>query len=516
MSRVVPDSGKQEVMDFTRLTNLPFMARSVAIARHRWSRRLAMTLAIVIVAGFGAWLGIAVSGGVRHPVGPVELGMAVRPAWSGETVVDVHPLGTLLFDSHDAPVRLRVTLENIDQDQAKSMIEDPHLAERLPGMIEENLRDAMVDLVARSTLFALGGALIMGAIVFRRVRAALLTTLVAALTIAGTGVAVAATYRPESLVEPRYTGLLTGAPSLVGSAESIVTRFESYRVQLTKIVSNVSKLYDTVSTLPVFDADPNTIRVLHVSDLHINPIAWNLIRTVSTQFKVDMIIDTGDISDHGTDAENSFVKEIGHLGLPYVYVRGNHDSRSTERAVAKQKNAIVLDDKTATVAGLRIYGLGDPRFTPDKSTPVISEPEALLRFGREHDPGDVDVVAVHDPTIARGFSGRVPILLAGHAHARSTEILPTGTRLFVQGSTGGAGLRALEHPEPTPVTASVLYFDKETRRLQAWDDITLGGLGQQSVLIQRHVETDPARRITQEPTNAPSPAGSLESTATPG
>src|SRR5690606_7598959 len=58
VSRVVPDSGKQEVMDFTRLTNLPFMARSVAIARHRWSRRLAMTLAIVIVAGFGAWLGI--------------------------------------------------------------------------------------------------------------------------------------------------------------------------------------------------------------------------------------------------------------------------------------------------------------------------------------------------------------------------------------------------------------------------------------------------------------------------
>jgi hypothetical protein len=185
--------------------------------------------------------------------------------------------------------------------------------------------------------------------------------------------------------------------------------------------------------------------------------------------------------------------------------------------VAKQKNAVVLDDKTTNVAGLRIYGLGDPRFTPDKSVAVNSDSASLLDFGRRHAtlPKPVDVVAVHDPTYGRGFSGTVPIVLAGHAHTRSTQILPTGTRVFVQGSTGGAGLRALEHEEPTPVTASVLYFDKETHRLQAWDDITLGGLGQQSVQIQRHVETTPERRILPEPTNAPSPTGSLGSTETP-
>ncbi|WP_242659109.1 metallophosphoesterase family protein [Thermostaphylospora chromogena] len=478
---------------------------------------MAGLVSIVVVAGFGAWLGIALGGGVRSPLGPVEVGMAIRPAWTGETVVDAHPFGTLLFDSHDAPIRLRVTLENIDQDQAKSMIEDPRLADRLPQIVEDDLRDGIVDLAVRSTVFALGGALITGLVVFRRVKPALFATLAAAVAIAGTGVTVAATYRPQSLVEPRYTGLLAGAPSLVGSAESIVTRFESYRVQLTKLVSNVSKLYDTVSTLPVYDADPGSIRVLHVSDIHINPIAWNLIGTLVQQFKINVIIDTGDITDHGTKAEDGFVKEIGKFGVPYVWVRGNHDSRGTQRAVGRQKNAVVLDDDVATVAGLRIYGLGDPRFTPDKSVAQNSDPEYLLGYGREHgwEGDEVDVVAVHDPTVGRGFSGRVPIVLAGHAHARSTQILPTGTRLFVQGSTGGAGLRALEHEEPTPVTASVLYFDKETRRLQAWDDITLGGLGQQSVLIQRHVEEDPGRTITSEPTNAPSPTGSLESTATP-
>ncbi|WP_345391482.1 metallophosphoesterase [Nonomuraea salmonea] len=178
------------------------------------------------------------------------------------------------------------------------------------------------------------------------------------------------TFRPNSLVEPRYSGLVAAAPSLVGSAESIVTRFESYRSQLTKLVTNVSKLYETVSTLPLYEADPKTIRVLHVSDIHINPIAWNVIRSLKDQFAVDMIIDTGDISDHGTKAENKFVDEISGLKVPYVYVRGNHDSMTTQKAVAKQKNAIVLDDSSKEVAGLTIYGLGDPPASPRTRPPT--------------------------------------------------------------------------------------------------------------------------------------------------
>lgn len=474
---------------------------------NKWGR----FVAVLFVAAVGAWLGIVLSGTIRAQVGPVEAGMSLRPAWSGETVVDAHPLGTLRFSSHDAPLRLNITLENIDQEQAKSLIEDPRLSDRLPGIIERDLRDGITSLVIRSLLCAGAGALMAVLIVFRRPTTALVGLLAAAVALAGTGVAAALTFRPNSLMEPRYSGLIAAAPSLVGSAQSIVTRFETYRAQLAKLVTNVSKLYDTVSDLPVYNADPNSIKVLHVSDIHINPIAWNVIRSLKDQFKVDAIVDTGDISDHGTKAENAIVEEIGKLGVPYVFVRGNHDSMITQRAVAKQKNAVVLDDATKTVAGLRIYGLGDPRFTPDKAVAVDSEPARLLQYGRDHAVRltPPDLVAVHDPTIAKGFSGKTPMVLAGHAHDRSTHMLPSGTRILVQGSTGGAGLRALEHEEPTPIQASVLYFDKETHRLQAWDDITLGGLGEQSVYIQRHVERDPGRMISPEPTDTPSPTGTV-------
>ena len=74
---------------------------------------------------------------------------------------------------------------------------------------------------------------------------------------------------------------------------------------------------------------------------------------------------------------------------------------------------------------------------------------------------------------------------------------------MVQGSTGGAGLRALEGEEPTPVTLSVLYLDPETRELVAWDDITLGGLGLTSAEIQRH-QADEGNG-ENGPTNSPSP-----------
>ncbi|MFI9844697.1 metallophosphoesterase [Nonomuraea sp. NPDC051941] len=478
---------------------------------------MAKGAAVLLVAAVGAWLGIFLSGTVRAQIGPVETGMSLRPAWSGETIVDASPLGTLTFRTHDAPLRLRITLENIDQERAKALIEDPRLADRLPGLIEDDLLDGVRALVIRSLLCAGAGALIAVLMVFRRPRVALMGLLAASVALAGTGVLAALTFRPSSLVEPRYSGLVAAAPSLVGSAESIVSRFESYRSQLTKLVTNVSKLYDTVSTLPLYDANPKTIRVLHVSDIHINPIAWNVIRSLKDQFSVDMVIDTGDISDHGTKAENKFVDEIGRLGVPYVYVRGNHDSMTTQKAVEKQKNSIVLDDTTETVAGLKIYGLGDPRFTPDKSVAADSDPTVLGDYARSHlaKVNKPDVIAVHDPDVGKGFSGATPMILAGHTHARKTSMLPSGTRLLVQGSTGGAGLRALEHAQPTPVQASVLYFDRETKRMQAWDDITLGGLGEQSVYIQRHVEPDPQRMISPEPTNAPSPTGPISGTQSP-
>jgi hypothetical protein len=125
----------------------------------------------------------------------------------------------------------------------------------------------------------------------------------------------------------------------------------------------------------------------------------------------------------------------------------------------------------------------------------------------------VDVAVVHDGAAAPEMDGDVPLVLSGHYHRREQHLLPDGTLSFWQGSTGASGLRGLEHEKPTPIRASVLYFDRDTRRLQAWDDITLGGLGLVTAKIERKILDQQFPQLAV-PTESPSATTSATPTGT--
>lgn len=479
-------------------------------------RRPRAAAAVIAVAIAGAWLGLLLGAHVSAVIGPVDVRLSLAPAVVGDTTVDIAPLGTLGLDTHDGPVQLVASVERVRPEALERIIADPQVLSGLSDRVAADLRDGLANLVMKSAMSAVVGAALLGLVVFRRPSRAGWSVLTCCLVIVMATGGMAATFKPHALAEPRYTGLLVNAPSVVGSAESIIDNISRYSDQLAQIVTNVSRLYEATSTLPVYESDPDTVRVLHVSDLHLYPTAWDVIRSVSEQFQVDAIVDTGDLTDHGTAPESEYVDEISTLNVPYVFVRGNHDSTATAEAVADEDNAVVLDGEIREVAGLRFFGAGDPRFTPDQTTRDAPDAAALHAEGRRlafelqasRSP-PADVAVFHDPNEGSGFDGFVPLVLSGHAHRRSTEILPNGTQLFVQGSTGGAGLRGLENEEPTPVMCTVLYLDRETGRLQARDDITLGGLGLSSAQIQRHLEPDPDRTITPVASPSPSPTGTL-------
>ncbi|WP_231335685.1 metallophosphoesterase family protein [Actinomadura graeca] len=483
----------------------PTARRARAVLSGRWAR-LALVLA---VGAAGGYAGLLLGGHATTPVGPTDVQFALTPSWDGGTTLKLPPLGALHLDTHWGPVSLEARVIDLRPDEARKLIENDAELDRVTDQIAEEIRHGVSVMLAR----ALGLSLLLGFLaalaLFRSWRRALLGLAASATGLIALTLAVVLTFNPQSVAEPRYTGLLANAPQVVGDAQSVAARFSVYRAQLAHLVGNVSKLYAATSTLPTYEPDPSTLRVLHVSDIHINPAAWNVIRSVSAQFQADLIIDSGDLMDHGTKAEDKFADAISDLKVPYVYVRGNHDSKGTQKAVARQKNAIVLDDTTREVEGLRIYGVGDPRYTPDKSTrdDFVGADQlravGLTLADKLRSTGKLpDIAVAHDPAEAEAFSGLTPLILAGHAHARSTKLLPTGTRLFVQGSTGGAGLRGLEREEPTPIELSVLYFSRATHRLQGWDDLRLGGLGLTSAQIERHLEPDPDRPIKPP---APSP-----------
>jgi predicted MPP superfamily phosphohydrolase len=237
-------------------------------------------------------------------------------------------------------------------------------------------------------------------------------------------------------------------------------------------------------------------------------------RQVADQFRVDAVLDTGDITDWGSAPENHLITSVGALKVPYVYIRGNHDSATTGALIASQRNATVLDDSAVKVAGIEIVGAPDPLFTPDKSTgadhagdSVLTESGQQLADFTATLPEKPAIAMVHDPKQAVPMDGVVPLVLAGHTHSRKVELLPGSTRLMIEGSTGGAGLRGLQGTYPQPLTCTVLYLDPATGALRAYDEITLGGLGETEVKIQR--------TVVQESENAGSPASGTPSPASP-
>ncbi|MFJ1596035.1 metallophosphoesterase [Streptomyces sp. NPDC088261] len=492
----------------------PTPAHTLLPAPHPFTRSVAL-LAVVLL---GAWLGLLAVGGVRTPIGPMDTKMALRPSLTGGTKINVSPLGSLELASHHAPLRLDVDVDRLDPVRSQALVDHP---ERLSGLQEEVAHDVgagATELAVRSGVAVVSGATALALAVYRRPRRALAAGGLAFTLLVASAAGAYATWNPKSVLEPRFSGLLSSAPQVVGSARSIVTDFDVYQKELARLVTNVTKLYDATATLPAYAPDPTTLRVLHVSDIHLNPAAWHIIGSLVEQYGIDVVIDSGDTMDHGSAAENGFLDPIADLGVPYVWVRGNHDSLTTQRYLQRMKNVRVLDEgRAVTVGGVRIAGTGDPQFTPDRSVKAQGDPAermAGIRFASalrdQRQAGTpVDIAVAHEPVAARETDGLVPLVLAGHVHHRETEIMPLGTRLKIEGSTGGGGLRAVQNDKPEKVRASILYLDRTTKRLQAWDEITLGGLGLTTAEVSRHLPQEAG-----PPGGGPSPSAPA-STGTP-
>ncbi|MGI8879677.1 MAG: metallophosphoesterase family protein [Jatrophihabitans sp.] len=483
------------------MTTEPTGARLLLSASHnrlmtawRWQlrRRIGYRTLVCLTAIAGGLVAITLWGSVHSNVGPVRASFSLQPRWHGGTEIDIPPLGRLYVDSHSAPVRLKATVTGVDLAAAQRALHGQLTTDQIEAQVTSDVKHALIVLVVKAILLSiLGGA---GAvlIVFRRPRAAVLGTATMAAVLVVTGAVGVVTFRSDAFSQPRFSGVLSSAPTLIGSVEDIPAKFDTYRRELAKIVTNITKLYDATTTLPG-SISPDAIPVLFVSDIHDNPEAFTVMQSVVTQFGARAVVDTGDISDHGTAAENKLYDPVADLQIPYIYVRGNHDSSTTQAYLEKMPNVHVLDNGAVEeIAGIRWAGIGDPNFTPDQTVDYGHDGDARLAAAGQQlataidaSSPKVDVALVHEPAMAKPLDGHVPLILDGHIHHRAHSAT-ADTVTLTQGSSGGAGLRNLEGDEPLPLEMSVLYFDPVSHTLLAADEITLSGLGLESVQIQRH------------------------------
>lgn len=508
----------------------------------RVGRRVLGGLAVVLVATAGAAIGWALAPASHAQVGPLAVRVEVAVLGEHPAVIDLPPIGEVAFDTHAGPLGVRASVESVDAVGAQEVIGSSSALAELTKTAPDAVQGGVVRAFAWTAACSVLGAALATAVVYRRRRRGLQGAAVVAAPLAVVTLVASLTFDPAALEQPRFTGLLSRAPYLAGEGREVVDRLESYRSGVADMVRSVTTLYTVTDELPVLDRGGEVITVLHLSDIHLNPQGLDLAEQLVDQFGVDVIADTGDITTWGSDAESATLSRIGGLGVPYVFVRGNHDSQATQAAVAAQPNGVVLDGTTAEVGGLVFAGVADARFSPEGGGDDAAEDdeggdEAADEAKREAARGsaedladligvtdragdDVDVAMIHDPSALDPLYGEVPLVLAGHYHRRIVRLDESGTRVMVQGSTGGAGISAgaldsLEEGDPVPLEASLLYFASSGERegeLVGYDEVRVGGLGLSSVSIDRVLvgeevgedvavdpEADPSRPVTRSP-----------------
>ena len=445
-------------------------------------------LTVVVVAVTAACAALFAWGSSARDIGPLETRLSVVLASEGGVDVAVPPLGRLRLSTHAGPIQVRASVTGIDTMKARTLLRTRNPTRTVTEQVARDSEKALISAATRSVLLALLAAAAVTGVVFRSSRAVLGgTASVAGLLVVASTIAWA-TLRTQALDEPRFTGLLAQAPALVGRVEDL----DAYGDRVAQLTSNVARVYSSLATLPAAPSARNT-RLLWVSDIHNNPQSFTVMRQLAKQFDVSAVIDSGDIVDLGSAVENRQLAEIGSLGVPYLYARGNHDSGVTQAFVARQRGARVLEPgEVHDIAGVRVAGAGDPLYRPNKAAAGdrTANAEALaaagleLRRAIEADPEGVDVAVVHEPAMAEELVGAVPLTLSGHTHERRSRV-QEGTLRLVQGSSGGAGLRTFDTGNALPLQMSVLHFDS-TGSLLAVDDVTVGGLGKSSVTVERH------------------------------
>jgi predicted phosphodiesterase len=444
------------------------------VRRHR-AAALALGACLALGALAGA-LSFALQPDTVGPLGPgsVTIDVGVR---ASETNVDLPPLGHVVADSHRGPVGFDVRVDRIDLAQAGALAgelargSDP--AQRLRTDIDEDLTPLLRSLVLRSLAVALVAGVVVGLLLpQRRVRYVAATTAGSVGFVVVAGAVAFASFSPTAFDQPRFEGSLAAAPDIVNTVQRHIDEVGVVESRLEALSARLVGLYRSVEGTGPSLTDTT---LLHVSDLHSNPVGIELVEQTAERFDVDAIIDTGDVTSFGSSVEQLVVQRIARIGVPYYLVPGNHDHSSIRRALV-DAGVEVLDPGVAQVGDVRILGMGDPGFTADNRL-ARDDYDELLAHSAESLAERVrltrpDVVAVHNSVQLEAALGTFDVGLAGHTHRFAVEYLE-GSLVAHSGSAGATGVGALTESEDLPYEMQLLQF--EGSRLVAIDRMSFEG-----------------------------------------
>ncbi len=418
-----------------------------------------------------------------------EIKLEMKPYKQGFTEIVVPPIGAIKAETHKTPLKIIITLINIDIDFLKTLIEEQFSHELIAKKFEIELKRIVSIFVARMLLIsALGGAFA-GLLLHKKLFIDYLKNAIVGLAMAGLLIAgTVYIYDINQFSNPQYKGIIKAAPWMISFTEEALVKVDKLGELLRVSADNLYELFEKIDVIRPTGEFATTTKILHVSDIHNNPAAYDFIKQVVDSFEVDMIIDTGDISDFGSALEAKLLNRIESIGKPYLFVTGNHDSPAIIDAMQSISNVIILSDEVRQVGSFLILGMQDPAsasfevIMPTNEEILDSiEKGKILISENENTP---DILVVHHPQIAEHFIDKIPVILHGHRHQLS--ISQQGQAVVVDsGTSGAAGVRGLQSNKEIPYSVVLLHFStNEKVELKAIDTIKVFNL-EGGFVIQR-------------------------------
>jgi predicted phosphodiesterase len=460
-----------------------------------WRRYFALALFSGLCAVFATTL----IPPIDHDVGPA--GVSIKTNFGGGlTELTIAPLGTVSATTHTPPFDIGVSLSELDLQEFGQTLSESSQRD-LVDEIEAGLRAAALQLGVRQVIGAAVVGLIAAVLISGRRPGYLITGTVSGAAFVALGLAIASlSFDLDNFEDASYTGALEYAPQVMEAVnrgpdalDDLNSRFATAATRLRDLMALVAQ--------PLPDPNEGTTAILHVSDIHSNPLGIQVARRLATDFGVDAVVDTGDLTSFGQPIEARLGKLLESFPVAYLFVPGNHDSTFNRQQLAKVDGVELLDEEVYSVGNVWILGWADPTFTAGNE---ISTDEANAVRDREApeiaaavEELQPDVLVTHDERLAADSLGIVPLVLTGHTHERAFEEAE-GTLLLTVGSTGATGLGSFIIETDRPYEAEVIYFQDDDPI--AVDYLQLSGLGGDFEVERRTLDEE-----TQPPPSPPEP-----------
>ncbi len=426
-------------------------------------------LLLPVFAIAGAIMLLNLFGRVTFHLNALEVEFSAGISGSGYTRLTIPPVGEIKAQTHRGPLAVRVALQNIDLPGLKKTLAETPAQQELLDLARLEFSSVIKKFVFKALVLGFLGGLVGVLILQRRqLRDYITGSLIGLLTVAVLLTNTYYTYDLKRFQNPQYEGMLKAAPWMIGLVQQSLDTVDTWGEQLRVVTDNLYGLFERMDTLETIGpAGEGDLKVLHVSDIHNNPAAFDFIEQVTRTFGVDMVIDTGDLSDFGTSIELAAMERIRKIDVPYIITPGNHETAAAIRDLQQMPNVKVLAGSTIQVKGLDIAGIADPAgYANDVKTPdeqLLKKYAGKLTEIIAKAPRKPVVVAVHNNRLARELIGKAQVVLHGHNHRYKIDVIDK-TVLINAGTTGAAGFGGLETKKEIPFSVVLLHFRRDGDR----------------------------------------------------